>query len=366
MGACKLQFLSSSIEPKMHVFQITTLLAVSLGANAIPTPYPSNSTNSTYLPPRLITLEEHMLSPSLKDEAIAAGIQNAGPNILERLLDVGAGRLADMDAGHVSVQVLSQPDVGVGLEGPEGCWQANDYLRAAINTHPDRFAGFAVLPMAFPELAAAELERSVTDLGFKGAMLWNHLKNGTYYDSPAFYPVFSTAQDLDVPLYLHPTIPIPDIAAKLYAGNYLPGTAAILGGAAWGWHVDVGLHVLRLYAAGVFDLFPRLKLIIGHNGEGLPMFMDRVGQQGLRNGTSFSEVWKRNVWCTTSGFFTVRQFRQLLQVSPIERVLYSVDYPFEETTDGWGFVEELAREGVLTREEMDAFAFGNAERLVKL
>ncbi|KAG9203348.1 hypothetical protein G6514_003001 [Epicoccum nigrum] len=353
----------------MRIFQLTTLLALSLGTNAIPTLYPfnsTNSTNSTYLPPRLITLEEHMLSPSLEAEAIAAGIQNAGPNILEKLLDVGAGRLADMDTGHVNVQVLSQPDVGVGLEDPEGCREANDYLRAAIDAYPDRFAGFAVLPMAFPELAAAELERSVKGLGFKGAMLWNHLKNGTYYDSPAFHPVFATAQDLDVPLYLHPTTPAPDVAARLYAGNYFPATAALLGGSAWGWHVDVGLHVLRLYVAGVFDLFPRLKLIIGHNGEGLPIFVDRVGQQGLRNGTSFSEVWKRNIWCTTSGFFTVRQFRQLLQVSPVERVLYSVDYPFEETTDGWAFAEELAREGVLSRSEMDAFAYKNAEKLLKL
>ena len=307
-----------------------------------------------------------MLSPSLEAEAIAAGIQRAGPNILERLLDVGAGRLAAMDAGHVSVQVLSQPDVGTGSEDPEGCRKANDYLRGAINAHPDRFAGFAVLPMAYPDQAAAELERSVKDLGFKGAMIWNHLKNGTYYDAPAFHPVFSTAQDLDVPIYLHPTNPTADIAAKLYAGNYNPANAALLGGSAWGWHVDVGLHVLRLYASGVFDLFPKLKLIIGHNGEGLPMFVERVESQGLRNGTTFKEVWNRNIWCTTSGFFTVEQFRQLLQISPIERVLYSVDYPFEETTEGWGFVKELAREGVLSREEMDAFAFKNAERLLKL
>ncbi|KAF2996825.1 hypothetical protein E8E13_002703 [Curvularia kusanoi] len=228
-----------------------------------------------------------MLSPSLEAEAIASGIAKVAPDILSKLLDVGAGRLAAMDAGRISVQVLSQP-AAVGSEDPEGCRQANDYLRDVIAANPTRFAGFAVLPMAFPDQAAAELNRSVTELGLKGAMIFNHLKNGTYYDGEQFVPVFEMAQELDVPLYLHPAPPATDVAAKLYAGNYSASVAGRIGTGAWGWHVDVGLHVVRLYGAGLFTRFPRLKIIIGHNGEDLPMFIDRIESQGLRNDTAFN------------------------------------------------------------------------------
>lgn len=347
---------------KMQILRFITLLALNVGVNAIPSPY---FPNNTYLPERLIALEEHMLSPSLEAEAVAGGISQVFPGILAKLKDVGAGRIAAMDAGHLSMQVLSQT-AAVGLEDPEGCRKANDDVRAASAANPTRFAGFAVLPMSLPNEAAAELNRSVTTLGLKGAMIFNHLKNGTYYDDARFHPVFAMAQNLDVPLYLHPAAPAADIAAKLYAGNYPPPIAGRLGTGAWGWHVDVGLHILRLYSAGIFNLFPRLKLIIGHNGEGLPMFIDRVDSQGLRNDTSFNKVWQTNIWSTTSAFFTMRQFQQLRQVSPVERIMYSVDYPFEETTEGWAFVKELAESRVLTREEMDAFAYGNAEKLLKL
>ncbi|CAN9100559.1 unnamed protein product [Alternaria alternata] len=220
--------------------------------------------------------------------------------------------------------------------------------------------------LSLPEEAAAELKRSVTTLGFKGAMIWNHLKDGTYYDAARFDPVFAMAQELDVPLYLHPAAPIADIASKLFAGNYPAAVAGRLGTNSWGWHVDVGTHVLRLYSAGLFDRFPKLKLIIGHNGEGLPMFIDRIDSTGLRNDTTFGRVWSTNIWSTTSAFFTVRQFEQLRQVSPVERIMYSVDYPFSTNTDGWAFVEKLAQAQVLTDAEMDMFAWKNAETLLKL
>jgi predicted TIM-barrel fold metal-dependent hydrolase len=142
--------------------------------------------------------------------------------------------------------------------------------------------------------------------------------------------------------------------------------AGRLGTNSWGWHVDVGTHVLRLYSAGLFDRFPKLKSIIGHNGEGLPMFIDRIDSTGLRNDTTFDRVWRTNIWSTTSAFFTVRQFAQLRQVSPVERVMYSVDYPFSTNTDGWAFVEKLAQAQVLSDAEMHLFAWKNAEALLKL
>ncbi|USP78128.1 hypothetical protein yc1106_05402 [Curvularia clavata] len=347
----------------MHITYLSTLFSLAIGANSIPTA--ARPQKPIYLPKRLIALEEHVVSPSLEAEVVAGGLVQQYPGILEKMKDVGAGRLAAMDAGHVSMQVLAQQSAS-GLEDPAGCRSANDAVRAAIKANPTRFAGFAVLPMALPEEAAAELNRSVTDLGFKGAMIWNHLSDGTYYDALRFDPVFAMAQDLDVPLYLHPAPPSAALAAKLYAGNYAPDVAGRLGTISWGWHIDVGTHVLRLFSAGLFDRFPRLKLILGHNGEGLPMFIDRVDATQLRKNATFNRVWNTNIWSTTSGLFTVRQFEQLRQVSPIERIMYSVDYPFGDGVEGWGFVGNLSREGVLTEREMDLFAYKNAEELLKL
>ncbi|KAF3039939.1 hypothetical protein E8E12_008496 [Didymella heteroderae] len=349
----------------MHVSLFTAWFAFALGTTAIPTCPPTPPAKSCALPKRLIALEEHVVSPSLEAEVVAAGVVQRYPGILDKLKDVGAGRLAAMDAGHLSMQVLAQQSAS-GLEDPSGCQQANDAVKKAVDSNPTRFAGFAVLPMSLPDQAAAELNRSVTTLGFKGAMIWNHLKDGTYYDAPRFDPVFAMAQSLDVPLYLHPAAPSADIAAKLFSGAYAPAIAGRLGTNSWGWHVDVGTHVLRLYSAGLFDRFPKIKLIIGHNGEGLPMFLDRIDSTGLRNDTTFNAVWEKNIWSTTSAFFTVRQFQQLRQVSPVERIMYSVDYPFSTNTAGWAFVEKLAQSGVLTDGEMDAFAYKNAEKLLKL
>lgn len=348
----------------MRITHLGTLFSLALSANSIPTASPPPKSHY-YLPKRLIALEEHAVSPSLEAEIIASGLTQRNPGILAKLKDVGAGRIAAMDAGHVSLQVLAQQSAS-GSEDPSGCRAANDAIRDAIKSNPKRFTGFAVLPMALPDEAATELNRSVTDLGFKGAMIWNHLKDGTYYDAARFDPVFAMAQALDVPLYLHPASPTADITSKLFAGNYPAALAGRLGSNSWGWHVDVGTHVLRLYGAGLFDRFPRLKLIIGHNGEGLPMFIDRIDSTGLRNDTSFERVWSTNIWSTTSAFFTVRQFEQLRQVSPVERIMYSVDYPFSDMTDGWAFVEKLAEARVLRDEEMDLFAHGNAEKLLGL
>lgn len=346
----------------MHIQYLTSLLILALGVSGTPVP---TIPKSCYLPKRLIALEEHVVSPSLEAELVAGGIVQRYPGGLDKLKDVGAGRIAAMDAGHLSVQVLAQQSAS-GLEDPEGCRKANDAVRAAVTANPKRFAGFAVLPMSLPDEAAAELNRSVTTLGLKGAMIWNHLKDGTYYDAARFDPVFAMAQKLDVPLYLHPAAPIADITSKLFTGNYPAALAGRLGTNSWGWHIDVGTHILRLYSAGLFDRFPKLKLIIGHNGEGLPMFLDRIDSTGLRNDTTFDRVWSTNIWSTTSAFFTVRQFQQLRQVSPVERIMYSVDYPFNTNTDGWEFVEKLAQANVLNDDEMDAFAYRNAEKLLRL
>lgn len=151
-------------------------------------------------------------------------------------------------------------------------------------------------------------------------------------------------------------------------GEYSSVVAQGLSTGAWGWHEYLGLHVVKLYAAGVFQQFPRLKIVIGHMGEMIPMMIDRIERLkffecgGLG---SFRAVWERNVWMTTSGSFSVRTLEMLLKVTPLDRVLYSVDTPFETNVTGWRFIEELAHSGLLSN-EMEQFVQGNARKLLKI
>lgn len=185
--------------------------------------------------------------------------------------------------------------------------------------------------------------------------------NGTQYN-----PVFALAEKLDVPLHLHPAAPAADISKISFSGNYPTDIAGRLGTNALGWHVDVGLHVLRLFSAGLFERFPKLKLIMGHNGEDLPMFIDRIDSYSLRNGTTFDKVLNTNIWVTNSAVFTVQAFQQLRPVTPIERIMYLVDYPFSSMEDGWKFAQNLVGSNILNDGEMDMFAHGNAEALLRL
>ena len=268
-----------------------------------------------------------------------------------------------MDSGSVSLQVISH---GPGNFPPDTCRAANDYLAASIQRHPGRLAGWAMLPMASPATAAAELTRCVQTHGFVGALIDNHLA-GRFYDDASFRPVFHAAETLDVPLYIHPTFAPPALAPH-YAGNYADSTAFWLSAASWGWHAETALHVLRLWASGVFDRFPRLKLVIGHMGEMLPFQLDRiVGQTwlwGVQVETGLREVWERNVWVTTSGMFALAPLACLLRVSPMEKILYSVDYPFSPNERGAAFVEEMGKSGLVTEEQMEMICYKNAENLL--
>ncbi|KAI5357508.1 putative 2-amino-3-carboxymuconate-6-semialdehyde decarboxylase, metal-dependent hydrolase [Septoria linicola] len=295
------------------------------------------------IPPRsLIALEEHIKLPILGNGTALMQqiLRNANISQLE---DLSTERLAAMDAGHVSMQVLSHVDVGDTL--PSAVREANNQLAAVVEAQPSRFRAFAILPMAHPQEAANELERAVLELGAVGALIGNNLENGTTYDDERFWPVFAMAQRLD--------------------GNYDPGVAIRIGTAAWGWHANTGLHIVKLFAAGVFENFPNFKIILCHDGELLPIFIDRIERLGPRGNTSFvEEVWNRNIWITIGGIFSVRALEMVLEVTPIERICYAVDYPFVSPTAGWSFMEELAMSGLLSQHEMDLFAYGNAQTLL--
>ena len=317
--------------------------------------------------PKLIALEEHFDTGLFPSDILH---DNLPPHVTSKLHDVDAGRIQDLDSGKCSLQILSH------IGGPTPIKQtieSNNRLAVACQTHPTRFAGWANLPMQDPAAAVTELERCVRELGLVGALINNHAGDGQMYDDESFWPVFEKAVELDVPIYVHPTYPA-DNLENHYKGNFGMVAGIMMSTAGWGWHSETGLHFLRLFAAGLFDRFPKLKLVIGHMGELLPHMLDRI-VHGSRNWTKaggekyqrdLRTVWKENVWVTTSGMFTLPPLRCLLEYSEKSHVMFSVDYPFSTTEMGLEFVELIEREGVLEGEELEGFCYRNAEELLRV
>jgi len=266
------------------------------------------------------------------------------------------------------MQVLSLTGPGADLvEGVEGVALAraiNDALANAVKAHPDRLAGFAHLPMTSPNAAADELERAVRDHGFCGALI-NGLTNDRFLDDPMFEPILQRVEALDVPIYVHPNLPPAAVRKAYYEG--LPERAGFtLSIAGWGWHSEVAIHVLRLALSGSLDRHPRLKLIIGHMGEGLPAMLARCDQvfapdvKHLKR--SLSQTILDQVYVTTSGVFTQPPFETALAVFGIDRLLFSVDFPYSSSLQGKAFLDAVA----LPAGDLEKLAHGNADKLLKL
>ena len=320
--------------------------------------------------PPLITLEEHFFSTAMLEGSTGLHSEQLKhlPGLSDNLADLDKLRLESMEAGKVSFQIVSHAP---GPISPDQCRAANDQLAQAVRNKPDRFAGFAVLPVSDPFDCPGELTRCIKELGFVGALIDNHaIKDSSpvYYDSPDYFPSWQTAQDLDVPIYLHPTWPTANMLDLLYTGESIPMSATkSISSSGFGWHSDVATHVLRLFASGLFDRLPRLKIIIGHMGEMLPFMLERIYQLSPRFGTrerNFKQVWDENIWITTSGDWSVNPMACILRNTRIEHVLYSVDYPFARNEDGLSFMEELEISGLVNQEQLEMIAFRNAEALL--
>ena len=327
---------------------------------------------------RTVALEEHFSVPSLvrriSPEAIAKrgfGKRTMLPgrvNPLELLPELGDQRLASMDANGISVQVLSISGPGADLvDGAEGVAIAratNDHLAEAIARHPDRFQGFAHLPMREPEAAAAELARTVTSLGFRGALI-NGMSEDRFLDDARYRSILAAAETLDVPIYLHPHL-APQAVRALYYSDLPANAGYVLEAAGWGWHAETALHVLRLVLAGTLDRHPRLKLIIGHMGEGLPAMLARCDQVSEAYVQHLSRPISRTildqVWITTSGMFSQPPLLTALLTFGIDRILFSVDYPYASNEKGRAFLDALT----LAPADVAKLAHGNADRLLKL
>jgi predicted TIM-barrel fold metal-dependent hydrolase len=322
---------------------------------------------------RIITLEEHMTTPLFLKST--AHLERGNPTaaymeaLREKLLDCGAGRIADMDANGIDMQVLSL--VGHGLDKLDAevathlARATNDTLAAWVKANPTRFAAFATLNLQAPEKAAEEFERCVGTLGFKGALL-NGTTRGLFLDDPRFTPVFEVAQQMDVPIYLHPAPPPEAVKQAYYAGGLPADVAYMLSTAGWGWHVETGMHCLRLIVAGVFDRFPKLKMIIGHMGEDLPYSIARADAVLSRATPHLErrvgEYFHEHFWVTNSGYFTEPPLRCALDVVGIDRMMFSVDYPFSPNQVGRKFLDSLT----LSDEDMSKFTHRNAEKLLKI
>ena len=315
-----------------------------------------------------ITLEEHFVSEAFTASAgPPPGIDLYDVATLQRKLrGVGDERIKDMDEAGVTFQVVSHNAAG-DVSDAEVCRKSNDELYRGVSKNPIRFAGFAMLPMADATAATQELERCIKALGFIGALVCNHAR-GEFYDGKKYHKLFEKLQELDVPLYLHPTAPWKDTKAH-YEGGYPKEIAFVLGGYGWGWHSDTGLHFLRLFASGLFDKFPKLKIVLGHNGEMVPFMLDRVSgfyERTPDHERSLMTVWNENIWITTSGMFTLTPFASLFRAAKIDRIMYSIDYPFEDNKDGQDFLRTLESSGLVTKEDMEKICYKNAEKLLKI
>ncbi len=320
---------------------------------------------------RTVTLEEHFSTPEVVKATahLQSGSRSGFVEVVrDKLLDLGEGRIADMDAAGIDVQVLSLVNSGMDKLEPVTATalvrDANDQLAAAVRTHPDRFAAFAALALQDPAAAAAELKRCVCSLGFKGALV-HGTTNGVFLDQPQFAPLFETAEALDVPIYLHPT-PAPQPVQEAYYGGLPGNTGFFLSTAAWGWHADLGMHCLRLIVSGLFDRFPKLKIIIGHMGENLPFSIARADSILARGANHLqrrvADYFYENFYLTTSGYFTVPPLLCALEVVGADRILFSVDYPFSPNSEGRDFLNALP----VSPQDKEKIAHRNADRLLKL
>jgi uncharacterized protein len=315
---------------------------------------------------RTITLEEHYASPAFLEGP--GQDLNGSTRLVEQLRDLDDRRIADMDAAGIDVQVLSLTAPGVEqLDATEAvalAREANDHLAEAVRRHPSRFAGFAALPTAAPEIAAEELERTVREHGFKGALINGHTR-GRYLDDKFFWPILERAEALQVPLYLHPTPPPRPVVESYYAG-FAPEVTDRLMRASWGWHIETATHVLRLILGGAFDRFPNLQLVIGHLGEALPFMLPRINYTLPTHVTKLNRpigaYLRENLHYTFGGFNWTPTFLDLLLEVGVDRIMFSADYPYASMAWARTFLEQLP----VSPADKERIAHGNAERLLRL
>lgn len=309
-----------------------------------------------------IALEEHFLAPGFEDYWLKT-VEDVDPSlynqVLTRLKDFGEQRLGAMETSGIETAILSLAGPGVQIErdvatATRNARAANDFLAEQMQKQPDRYRGFAHLAVQDAKAAADELERCVRDLKFSGAMINGHT-HGVYLDDPSVYPLWERAEALGVVMYLHPADPVS-------AMPVLDGYRG-LKRATWEWTVETGSHALRLVFSGLFDRFPKAKLVLGHLGETLPYqlwrFDSRAKLYGVKLKRRPSDYIRDNIVVTTSGMFSFEPIDCAIKALGSSNVMYSADYPFENPAEAGAFMEELP----LDAKVVEDIAYNNASRL---
>lgn len=330
---------------------------------------------------KIITFEEHITDRAI-GMASAKAVMDAVPYIAnvntegmpytpssDVLEDIGINRLADMDANGINMQILSVTNAPQLLPSSEAIpltRAANDRMAASVKAHPDRFGAFATLPLDDPKAAADELQRTVGELGFKGAMITGRPSaKAAFLDDPLYEPVLDAANVLQVPIYMHPGFPFKAVQ-ETYYDRLDPIVCARLSNFGWGWHAEAGVQIIRMILGGVFEKYPNLQLISGHWGEMVPFFLARLDealpQKVTKLPRTISEYYKEHIYVTPSGMFTLPHFQFTLEVLGADRILYSVDYPYIGNEGARSFLENAP----ISQSDKDKIAHGNAERLLKL
>jgi predicted TIM-barrel fold metal-dependent hydrolase len=314
---------------------------------------------------KVVALEEHVLP---RDIIEAAGIDIGlrANKKAAQLDEMGDGRIQVMDDAGIDIQVLSalsnnvqdlEPSLSVSVNR-----QINDRMAQTVSQYPDRFRAFAALPMTDPVSAVDELNRTVEELGFLGAMIHGQTL-GVFLDDPSVRPILAAAERLGVPIYVHPAPP-PASVTKAYYSELSPEVEACLSTSGWGWHSETALHVLRMVVGGVFEELPSLKIIVGHMGEGLPFHLDRIEAMLTPVVTGHSltvaETLRRNLFLTTSGYNTATPLLCALTAFGVDHVMFSVDHPFASSAQATQFLKAAP----VTDSDREKIAHGNVESLL--
>ena len=333
---------------------------------------------------RRIAVEEAFVTPEIMKEwhvvlagrNVEPGFAKMGETILaatpgnklmdDRLLDIGAKRIAHMDQVGIDMQILSLTSPGVQVFESSLATRlaaaSNDALAEAVRAHPTRFAGLAAIAPQDPVAAAREIERAAQELKFNGLIVNSHTK-GEYLDAEKFWPILEAAQALDMPIYLHPREPAASwVAPYLDYGLWFAG---------WGFAAETGLHALRLILSGAFERYPKLRIVLGHMGEGLPFWLQRIDNRYLLEEKIHaarklprlpSEYFLENFVITTSGVTSMPALRLSLDVLGVDRILFAADFPYEDDAEAVRFMDGAS----VTEEERRKIYEVNATRIFRL
>jgi predicted TIM-barrel fold metal-dependent hydrolase len=310
----------------------------------------------------VIAIEEHYWDPELTKH-YAGPEAGRGGDTEQRLYDVGERRLQEMDEAGIDIQVISHGapstqklglDIAAALTA-----EVNDRLAKVCAANPKRFAAFAALPTVDPQAAADELERAVSTLGFKGAML-HGMTNGEFLDGKKYWPIYARAEKLDVPIYFHPSQPHPKVT-EIYYQDYAKDFPQVVR-PGWGYTVETATQAIRLVLSGVFDAHPKLKIILGHFGETLPFLVWRIDAALSRPGQkpmSFRDIFCKNFYVTTSGFFSNPALLCCVMELGVDRILFAVDWPFVLNLPAVEWMKDVP----LSDGDKEKILSGNAKRL---